>query len=78
MSIPHVMVVTDFSCITQTDILAYSLGPPTGAADANLQGFLENGILTDDQIKAFSRDERIVSGNETARISISVEVYNFK
>jgi len=75
-SVPHFMVVTEFSQITQTEILSHNPDEFSDAADAELQNFLESGILTGDQ--AILRDERIVAGNEILNVSLSVWVYNFR
>lgn len=75
-SVPHFMVVTEFSQITQTDILSHNPDEFGKAEDAELKSFLESGVLTGDQ--AILRDERIVAGNEMLKVSLSVLVYNFR
>lgn len=76
-SAPHFMVLADFRSKTETEILSYD--PEAMAKDskggAATAKFLSGGLFSGD--KALSRQERIIAGDETIRVVLMVEVYNF-
>jgi hypothetical protein len=76
-SAPHFMVVSGFSHATKTAVLDYNPEKVKqgGVGDDDPLAHLSGGILVGE--KALSRPERIITGNEPVKVSLSIDVYDF-
>ncbi len=76
-SAPRVMVVSEFSHSTKSNILKYNPEEikQGGESDDETLRYLAEGILVGEN--ALSRFERIISGDELVQVSLLIDVYNF-
>ncbi|WP_372807817.1 hypothetical protein [Pontiella sp.] len=74
---PHFMVVSGFSHGTKTAILDYNPEKVKqgGVGEDDPLAHLSGGILVGE--KALSRPERIITGNEPVKVSLTIDVYDF-